>query len=257
MVRTSTLGLALYLFLGLTLAAVSDGPDSKEAGWKSLFDGKSLGNWKQTAFTGGGRVRVEEKFKDEGPAILVEAGDALSGFNWAPEKKGEKGKAQGETAEGTEKKIEIPKTNYEISLEAMKIKGDDFMCGLTFPVGDSHASLILGGWGGMVVGISSIDKLDASENSTTKYMPFPKDRWFKIRLRVTPAKLEAWLDGEQIVDQEIAGKKISLRAGEIDLSVPLGISTFQTTSAFRNIRLRTLDPAKQKGDGKPSPNAIR
>lgn len=257
MIPTVKAALSLCALLGLALAAGADGKDSKDSdGWKSLFDGKSLGGWKRTEFTGGGKVRVEEKFKGEGPAIVVEAGDPLSGFNWA-EKKGEAGKTQeGKTqGESGEKKIELPKTNYEISLEALKIEGNDFMCGLTFPVGDSHASLILGGWGGQVVGISSIDRLDASENSTTKYVRFAKDRWYKIRLRVTPDKLEAWLDDEQIIDQEIKGKKITLRFGDIDRSVPLGIATFQTSSAFRNIKLRRLEDARPKEGGKANPES--
>jgi hypothetical protein len=246
-------GLSVCALLGLTLVAAAqdtkdkDAKDAKDTeGWTSLFDGKSLGNWQRTKFTGGGKVRVEEKFKGDEPAIVVEAGSSLSGFNWIVEDKKEKtpGDKEKTAADAVEKKLDLPKTNYELSLEAMKIEGNDFMCGLTFPVDKSHASLILGGWGGSLVGISSIDNRDASENDTTKYMDFPKDQWRKIKVRVTPAKLEAWLDEKQIVDQEIKGKKISLRPGEIDLSVPLGVSTFQTSSAFRNIKLRKIEPAK-------------
>src|SRR5437899_2206260 len=51
-------------------------------GWKSLFDGKSLDGWKPTAFRGGGEVRVEKTFRDGAAAIVVEAGDRLSGFQW-------------------------------------------------------------------------------------------------------------------------------------------------------------------------------
>jgi len=91
-----------------------------------------------------------------------------------------------------------------------------------------------------VVGVSSIDGMDASENSTTKYMGFKNDRWYHIRVRVTPKKIEAWIDDKQMVDADIAGKKISLRVGDISLSVPIGISTFQTDAAFRDIRLREL-----------------
>jgi hypothetical protein len=47
--------------------------------------------------------------------------------------------------------------NYEIKLEAKKVTGNDFFCGMTFPVGDSFCSFIVGGWGGPVVGLSSID----------------------------------------------------------------------------------------------------
>lgn len=192
----------------------------EEGSWKSLFDGKSLTGWKRTDFAGGGDVHIESNFRGGPAAIVVDAGSSLSGITWTHD---------------------VPKTSYEITLEAMKIEGDDFMCGLTFPVGDSHASLILGGWGGTMVGISSINNLDASENETSKVVVFPKDRWFAIKLRVTPQKLEAWLDDKKIVDVSIVGKKISLRFGEIDKSVPLGLATYRTKSAFRAIQLRTLE----------------
>lgn len=198
------------------------GPEAFKPGvWKSLFDGRTLEGWKQTEFSGGGEVRVEPKFRGGKAGIVVNSGVALSGITWT-------GPA-------------LPKTNYEIALEAMRIDGTDFLCGLTFPVGDSHASLILGGWGGGVVGISSIDGMDASENETTRYMGFSKDRWYKVRLRVTPEKIEAWLDNKQIVDANITGKKIGLRRGEIDRSLPLGIATYQTSAAYRAIKLRRLD----------------
>jgi hypothetical protein len=197
----------------------------EDNGWKSLFDGQSLASWKRTDFSGGGNIHVEKSFRGGLPAIVVEAGTTLSGLNWTNE---------------------VPKTDYEMTLEAMKIEGSDFMCGLTFPVGDSHASLILGGWGGTVVGISSIDNRDASENETTRFLTFPKDRWFVIRLRVTPAKIEAWLDDRKIVDQDITGRKISLRFGEIAKSVPLGLATYQTTSAFRSIKLRRITVSTRK-----------
>ncbi len=190
-----------------------------EEDWKPLFDGKSLAVWKRTEFPGGGAVRVEKSFRGGPGAVVVEAGDTLSGFHWTRD---------------------APKTRYEIALEALKIKGSDFLCGLTFPVGESHASLILGGWGGGIVGISSINNRDASENDTTRSMVFDTDRWYSVRVRVTPEKIQAWLDEKQIVDQEITGRKVSLRPGDIHLSTPLGIATYQTTAAFRAIRLRPV-----------------
>lgn len=200
-------------------------PETFEPGrWKNLFDGKSLDGWKRTNFSGGGEARVERKFRGRQAAIVVEAGTGLSGFN---------------------RTGEVPKTNYEVSLEAMKIEGADFMCGLTFPVGDSHASLILGGWGGGTVGISSIDGLDASENETKQFLGFARERWYKVRVRVTPEKIEVWLDGKRIINQEITGRKIGLRRGEIAMSVPLGVSTYATSAAFRALRLRRL-PENQK-----------
>jgi hypothetical protein len=122
----------------------------------------------------------------------------------------------------------------------MKTEGRDFFCGLTFPVGEAFATLIVGGWGGGVVGISSIDNSDASENPTTKYLDFEKDKWYKIRLKVTKAKIEAWIDDKQTVDADIVGKKVSLRPGDISQSMPLGIATYRTDAAYRAIKIRTL-----------------
>ena len=49
---------------------------------------------------------------------------------------------------------EIPKINYEVALDAMRVSGSDFFCGLTVPVNDSFCSLIVGGWGGGLGGVS-------------------------------------------------------------------------------------------------------
>jgi hypothetical protein len=186
----------------------------------SLFDGKTLAGWKKTDFRSSGEVIVERSFRGGPGAIVVSPGSALTGITYT--------KA-------------VPKTNYEITLECMKLQGLDFMLGLTFPVADSHASLILGGWGGNVVGISSLDGHDASENETTRGITFATDHWYKVRLRVTPKKLEAWLDDKKIVDQEIGNRKVSLRFGEISKSVPLGLATYQTKAAYRAIKLHKLE----------------
>ncbi len=180
--------------------------------WQPLFDGKSLDGWKVTNFGGEGEVTVEDG------RMLLDFGVTLTGITY---------------------EREVPKINYEISLEAMRVDGVDFFCGLTFPVNDSHCSFIVGGWAGAVVGLSSIDGKDASENETTKFMTFKSGQWYKIRVRVTETKIEAWIDDQQIVDQIIAGRTISIR-NEVSLSKPLGISAWQTQAALRNIQLRRL-----------------
>ncbi len=199
------------------------GANAVPTGGMSLFDGASMTGWKRTEFVNARQVRVEKAFRGGPAALVVEAGDPLNGLTW------------------TRPADSLPRTNYEITLEAMKIAGDDFMCGLTFPVGETYATLVLGGWGGSMVGISSIDGMDASENETSKIMHFPKDHWFAIRMRVTPDKLETWLDGKKIIDANIKGKRIGLRFGEISKSVPLGFATYQTSAAFRAIKLVRLD----------------
>lgn len=185
---------------------------------RDLFNGKDLAGWKITDFGGEGEVKVKDG------EIVQQAGSSLSGVHYTND---------------------LPKVNYEISLEAKKIEGSDFFCALTFPVNDTHCTLVLGGWGGGVVGLSSIDGMDASENDTTKFMAFKPDVWHKIRLRVEPERIRAWIDNDPMIDQDIKGHAVTLRFGPIDLQKPLGLSTYQTSAAWKNIKL-TEFPAGEK-----------
>ena len=178
--------------------------------WVSLFDGKTLTGWVVTDFAATGEVRVED-------GKLVLAQGYMTGVTWTNE---------------------IPRNNYELSLETMRAEGNDFFCGLTFPVGPDACSFIVGGWGGGVVGLSSLDGQDASENETTKFLKFETGKWYKVRVKMTPAKIEAWLDDEQIVNVETEGKKIDMRPGEIEDSMPFGLATYRTKAAIRNIQIR-------------------
>jgi hypothetical protein len=183
--------------------------------WTPLFDGKTLTNWAATDFGGHGGISAASG------QINIGMGAELSGFTWT---------------NGT-----LPKIDYEISLQAMKVDGGDFFCGLTFPVAGSSCSLIIGGWGGGVIGLSSLDDNDASENETTQSRDLAAGRWYQVRLRVTPAKIEAWLDQEKIIDVSIVGKKVSLRPGSIFLCEPLGVATYETSAAIRDFKLRLIE----------------
>ena len=179
----------------------------------SLFDGKTLGQWEITDFVGQGDVYV----KDGG--IFLEKGDSMTGITWTGP---------------------LVRMNYEISLEAMRVSGHDFFCGLTFPVGDRPCTLILGGWGGQLCGLSSIDNFDASENETTEFISFENGRWYHVLLRVRPERIEAWLDDRQIINFITTDREIDIRI-EVVPSLPLGIATWRTTGAIRNIKLRKLE----------------
>ncbi len=179
-----------------------------------LFDGKTMGKWKATEFGG----QAEVKIKDG--AFILPIGNDMTGVNYTGQ---------------------IPRVNYELSLDAMRMSGGDFFCGLTFPVNDSNASLILGGWGGTVCGISCIDGYDASDNSTTAARSFKDNQWYHVRMRVQGDRLTAWLDEEELVDVSTVGKKLSVR-GEVEESRPLGIATWRTTGAIKNIKVRLLKP---------------
>lgn len=179
-----------------------------------LFDGKSLVGWKVTPFGGTGEVTVKNG------AIDLEMG-YMTGVTWTNA---------------------FPTQSYEVTLEAQRTNGSDFFCGLTFPVKLSHVTLIVGGWGGALVGISSINGQDASENETTKFQRFDKNRWYKIRVRVALPKIEAWIDQENFVDLDTSGKTLALRPGDTELCKPFGIATWSTGAAIRNIELKLLEP---------------
>ncbi|MFI5378234.1 MAG: DUF1080 domain-containing protein [Tepidisphaerales bacterium] len=196
----------------MTRAADKEKAKPADEGWESLFDGKTLEGWKDSDFGGGGKPKVKDGL------LILPAGATLSGVTYT-------GK--------------VPKVNYEVALEAQKLDGSDFFVGLTFPVADSFASFIVGGWGGGVVGISSIDGGDASSNSTTKVMNFDDKKWYKFRVRVLADKIQCWIDDKQIIDADIKDKKIDIRI-EVEESKPFGLASYQTTAAYKNIRLKKL-----------------
>lgn len=206
--------LAAVVIAALSLAgsspAISQTPASPG---EPLFDGKTLTNWRPSKFYGQGAVTIENG------DIILAAGKDLTGITWS-------GPA-------------LPTTNYELTLQARRLEGRDFFAGITFPVGDSFCSLILGGWGGSIVGLSSINGIDASENTTSQAIDFEQQKWYDVRIRVTPEKIDTWLDGKHIIEQELKGNQISVRI-EVEPSQPLGIASWRTKAGIRDIRLRRL-----------------
>jgi hypothetical protein len=199
-----------------TLAEAAAKPTAsfEGGGWQPMFDGQTLQGWQRTKFAGGGEVQCRSGL------IVLNMGDPFTGINWTNE---------------------FPNMNYEVALDAMRVMGSDFFCGLTVPVGESFCSLIVGGWGGTLVGISSLDGMDASENETTKYVSFELGRWYRIRLRVTTGRIEAWIDNEKLINATTTDRRISLRPGDIEMSKPMGIAAWQTSSALREIRFRQVE----------------
>ncbi len=179
-----------------------------------LFNGVSLDGWEITNFGPQGPVSVS------GGQIVLGMGDGCTGVTY---------------------KKEFPELDYKVSLEAKKVAGNDFFCGMTFPVGKESCSLIVGGWGGTTVGLSTINRKDASENQTTTYMLFERGRWYRIELLVRKDTVRAYIDDKLVVDYIRAkGDVLSIRP-EVVLSKPFGITSWYTTAALRDIRLEKLD----------------
>jgi hypothetical protein len=196
------------------VAAVTNAPPAATNVFVELFNGHTLAGWQVVPFGGAGAVKILSN-----GALEIGAGEVLTGLVY------------------TNKPVRM---NYEIVLEARRTSGSVFFCGLTLPVYSNSCTLIIGGWGGSLTGISSIDDMDASENSTGDTQKFEQHQWYKICLRVTPEKIEAFLDNQRIVNLDIDDHRLGMRAGEIEACMPLGLATYQTRAELRRILLRKL-----------------
>ncbi|HWQ90749.1 MAG TPA: family 16 glycoside hydrolase [Clostridia bacterium] len=195
-------------------AASQSSAPFEDSGWRELWDGVGFDGWRVTAFAGHGEVELQSGM------LILNMGDPFTGVNWTNS---------------------FPRMNYEIAFDAMRVMGTDFFCGLTVPMNESCFTLIVGGWGGSLFGISSLDGMDASENETMKFKQFETGRWYRVRLRVTGERLEGWIDQEKLLDLDTKERRLSVRPGDIELSKPVGIASWQTTGAFRNIKIREVD----------------
>lgn len=178
-----------------------------------IFNGKDLTGWEIT------------NFGPQGP-VLVSNGEIILGM--------------GDGCTGITYKKPFPVLDYKVCLEARKTAGNDFFCGMTFPVDNEPCTLIIGGWGGTTVGLSSIDGKDASENQTTTLMKFERDRWYGICLTVKKNEIKAWIDDSLVINFQRKDEKLSIRP-EVSLSRPFGIASWNTTAELRNIRVTGLE----------------
>ena len=183
-------------------------------GWIAM-ETMAAGKW--TAIEGATNVEWDQASR----ILRIGATNDLNGLRWAGS---------------------VPVTPYVVELEARRMSGNDFFCGLTFPVrdGKSSVSLIVGGWGGMLVGISSISGMDASENSTASIHDFENERWYRIRVEVRAERLQAWIDDQQVVDAYTEGEQLFLRRGPIEACAPFGLATWMTQAELRGIQWRKL-----------------
>ncbi len=209
--RRSLSTACVLLLLGLS-GRTAGQPLASPVNWVPLFDGKSLNGWKETPFFRKGEVHLED-------ATIVLGRGRMTGISWTGE---------------------FPRSNYEIRFEAARLDGNDFFAGITFPVGDSHCSWINGGWDGTVVGLSTLEGDDASENDTSTNRDFARGRWYAFRLQVTEQRIQAWIDDALVIDTDIRGRQVGLMLGESELSVPLGFASYATKAGLRKIEYRRV-----------------
>lgn len=139
-------------------------------------------------------------------------------------------------------KLSLPWIDYSLTFEARRLAGQDFFATCTFPVGarDRCVSLVVGGWGGGLVGISSIDHLDASENNTRGEIAFEQGTWYRFRIEVREDDLKVSVNAAPMVNTSIKGRHLSLRSGDIDRCVPLGFASWRTVGEIRSVVVECL-----------------
>lgn len=189
-------------------------PDS----W-SLLETKLALEWQQAGIQAEGKIFVKDG------ELMLEAGQPMTGASfprWL--------------------ELGLPETNYAIRYEAMRVEGTDIFGMCTFPVGShqAHATFVIGGWGGAVTGISSLDFLDASENGTRSEHRFETGRWYQVRIEVRPEDLRVWIDQRPVVNTSIRGRKVSLRPGDVDHCLPFGFATWNTKGKVRQVVVERL-----------------
>jgi hypothetical protein len=202
----------------------SDEKSPEQQGWKSLIAKKGLEGWTVTDMYKHGEV------KRDGDLIVMEAGEPMTGIT-------------------TDLK-EFPTSDYEIEMEARRVKGEDFLCGLTFPVGKGFASFIGGGWGGSLVGLSSVNGSDASENSTSSTFNFKNGQWYKFKVRVDDEFVRGFIDGKEVFAQERESNEFSTRVEVYSLQ-PLGTCAYRSKVEIKSFRWRSLKDASAKGSASP------
>lgn len=184
-----------------------------------LFDGKTLDGWKKTPFYGADAVDVRVA---EGAIVLPE-GNSMTGVTCT--------------------RADLPKVDYELTYEAMRTAGEDFFAAATFPAGDGFLTLVNGGWGGNITGLSCIDGADASENQTTTGYKYKNDTWYRFQVRVTADAVRCRVDDKEVVKVDVRDRKLSTRI-QVRASEPLGFATWHTAGLVRKVSLRPLTAAE-------------
>jgi hypothetical protein len=185
------------------------------AAWQSLPLQAGPQAWASVNFGGEGEVGFD------GESIRMGFGSPLTAVAW-----------QGP--------LPLP-SEYEIEVLAARLNGSDFFCALNLPIGEQSASVVLGGWGGALCGLSCIDGEDASMNATRSFRGFERGRSYRLRVRVDAQQVQAWVDDELLFVHAREGVEFSLRT-EVLPAGRLALSCFQTSTRIDGLRWRPLNP---------------
>ncbi len=183
----------------------------------ALFDGRSLDGWKPITGPRAGTVAVQ------GDAIALATGAPMSGV--------------------TSTRKDLPTSNYALSFEAKRTSGDDFFAAATFPVGPSFVTLINGGWGGSVTGLSLINGANASENETNHFVKYQNDVWYSFEVQVTAKVIRCLVNGSEVFAFEHEDIQLKTRI-ETRSNEPVGFASYRSSSLIRNVQIKPLTPGE-------------
>jgi hypothetical protein len=183
----------------------------------ALFNGKDLSGWKPADIWGNGKVEALSN-----GVVSCGIGKPLTGLAYTNT---------------------FPTMSYEIKMEALRKEGSDFFVAMTIPVESNACTVVIGGWGGNLCGISSINFMDASENQYSEGVVLKNDVWYTLRVRVTPGLLEVFLN-DTLYTAKVpfeSSSAFTLRAGsDIDKTKPFGLATYETKALWRNLTVNKL-----------------
>ncbi|NQT53548.1 DUF1080 domain-containing protein, partial [bacterium] len=184
-----------------------------DAGWASLFDGRTLGDW-QPVGSLGSKATVQD-----GSIVL----DSLPGWNAA------------------HWRTDVPRENYEFAYETMRKSGSGDFGTLAFAIGGAtHCMLHIGAGDGRTIGLSLVDNRDYRSNGTARKLDLCNGRWYSVQLQVTEDRVRAWIDGRQVVDQPREGHRFAPKSHISRRIKAFGLCSLKSVAAVRNIRLRRL-----------------
>ena len=65
------------------------------------------------------------------------------------------------------------------------------------------------------------------------------------QIRVQKNRIRVWIKDKEQIDIDLTDRKVGMRIGEIEQSMPLGIATWMTGSEIRKIQIRDFVEAEK------------
>jgi alpha-N-arabinofuranosidase len=128
--------------------------------------------------------------------------------------------------------------DYEYTLEAKKTGGQEgFLILFRVKNNEDFYWCNLGGWGNARHAIERGNKGRGRWGTVGPGVPgrIEQDKWYKIKIRCEGPKFSIWLDGDKVIE--------FTDGPNAHLAGCVGIGTWATQAAFRNIKVKALDGA--------------